>query len=176
MNWFLSIKVFWSCLQQEVINRCSNNQGGRSWQPFGKRKNACEIFVRRVFAIVRNCKAWNFRPSPNKLFGESSSRNFCHPANHHHHCVQLEVIDRCPNAQICLGPVSRVVADAPWPPLRFVRLPESSPGSNLETWLSSRSSPSQQLLESTYHCNLCLEVIKEVFFTGSLCSFFCERM
>ena len=53
---------------------------------------------------------------------------------------------------------------ASWPPLRFVSLPESSPGSNLETWLSSRSSPSQQLLELTYHCNLCLEVIKEVFF------------
>ena len=37
-------------------------------------------------------------------------------------------------------------------------------------------SPSLQLLVSTCHCNLCPEVIKELFFTGSLCFFFCGRM
>ena len=37
-------------------------------------------------------------------------------------------------------------------------------------------SPSLQLLVSTCHCYLCPEVIKELFFTGSLCFFFCGRM
>ena len=52
-------------------------QGDRSWQPFGERKFGNKIFIRRVFAIfpinlsffARNCnlRAYNFRLSPNFL-------------------------------------------------------------------------------------------------------------
>ena len=45
-----SIVNMCNCVQQEVINRCSNHQGGRSWQPFGERKKSLQNFRQaRIF-------------------------------------------------------------------------------------------------------------------------------